>query len=292
MRLRLKEAKVLNKPDLGPFKQKLLFLYYKNLHRLVTEYIAKRIASGRLGRSNWRRYAYYRTWLAGTYGSDRARKAVGARKVRPSAVEQLRLQALSRRVEWARPSKRVRDELQKLVEEAKKIKNETNRQRFIQSYLKNRERSLLAQWLAYTPVGQRVLRSLERDLKRLEVYYHAIDKQRGKPPTAKTLRERLKVFASFNRPPVLKSWKYAHQTGLLAKAWREATLEIKNGRAYIIPLDKYDRLPDGKRSLSGYLARVLRKQGGESRFLGPGAFAKLSKQAMELATKDLGVKLK
>jgi hypothetical protein len=290
MRLRLKEVKVLNKPDLSPFKQKLLFLYYKHLHRLVTEYVAKRIASGRLGRSTWRRYAYYRTWIAGTYGSDRARKAVGARKVRPSAVERLRLQALSRRVEWARPSKRVREELQKLVKETNKLKSETARQRFIQSYLKNRENSLLAQWLAYTPVGRRVLRGVERDLKRLEVYYHALDKQRDKPPTAKTLRERLKAFA--HRPPVLKGWKYAHQTGLLAKAWREATLEIKNGRAYIIPLDKYDKLPDGKRSLSGYLARVLRKQGGESRFLGPGAFAKLSKRAMELATKDLGVKLK
>ncbi|ABU96925.1 hypothetical protein [Thermus phage P23-45] len=288
MRIRLKEAKVLRRPDLAPFKNKLLSLYYKHLRQLVAEYISERIASGRLGRSTWKRYAYYRTWIAGTYGSDRSRKAVGARKVRPNAVERLRLQALARRMDKVAANRRVRKELDKLIAEAKKLKDERARERFVQSYLKNRESSVLAQWLAYTPVGRRVLQGVERDLNRLATYYHAFDAQRDRPPSAKTLRQRLQAF----KAPVLRGWKYAKQTGLLAKAWREAVLEIKNGRAYIMPLERYDKLPDGKRSLSGYLARVLRKQGGAGRFLGPGAFAKLSKRAMERAAAELGVKLK
>ncbi len=282
MKIRLKEVKVVQRQ---PFRTKFLNLYYKHLAQLIRDHVSKRISSGRLGRSRWPRYAYYRTWLAGAYGSDRRRKRLGSRLPIPHAVERFRLQALSRRVDRFAAHPRVRRELESLVSKANEIKNEEARTRFVHSYLRNREDSLLAQWLAYTPVGRRVLAGVERDLQRLASYHQAVLQTRQRLPKREELVKQLQQ----GRAPVVKGWKFAVQTGLLATAWKYATLKIKNGEGYIIPMERWDRLPNGK-SLSRVLYNTLRHSGQDPRFITGAVFSRLSKRAVELAMDELGLK--
>lgn len=298
IRLKVKGVKSLRRYDWAPFKDRLLQLYYKHLHQLVTEYIYKRISEGRLGRSRWERYAYYRGWVLGRYGSDRARKK-GVPKIPAHfpGVERIRAQLLAQRIERYATSRRIRKEIVQLAQQVARYKNRYHQGRVVQPMLEDQS-SPLVKWMATSKVGQRVYKYVERRVLRVQRLL-TIDQVRGR----KDLRRRLQHWMNPKSrgtkdvpTKVRRGWKFAVQTGQLAMAWKHADslLDIKKGTLSIIPKESADLIKTrmGKKSLSLILSRTLKQSGQPGTFISPSIFGKLSRQAMERAINELGVKLK
>lgn len=281
IRLKLKGVKVLNQLSL-PFKDRLLQLYYEHLRRLVSDYVYEKIRSGRLGKSRWRRYAYYRGWVLGRYGSDRARKAGAAKHpANFPGVEKIRTMLLAKRLERYASSKRGRKAIVELAEALSKEKSAKRRAKLLEA-----SEPTLSDWLNTTSAGRRVKSYVENKLLRLH-RLHRIDLQRGR----KDPRRRLRYWINKGIPTTVKGgWKYAVQTGQLAQAWKEGKLEIKKDQAVIMPKESLDSIRTrlGKRSLSLIISRTLKHSGQSGAFLSPSVFGKLSRKAMELAVKDFG----
>lgn len=290
IRLRLKGVKEL-RPFSSPFKDRLLQLYLKHLHQLVSDYIYTRIHEGRLGRSRWRRYAYYRGWVLGRYGSDRARKK-GVPKIPANfpGAEKVRFLLLAKRLERYAGSKQGRKAIRELAQTLVQEANNKRKSRLIQRMLEDQS-SPLSDWLRNTKAGQRTAKFVERKLLRLNRLYRIdIARERKNP------RQRLSYWIRKGIPTTVRhGWKYAVQTGQLAKAWQQSEMltDIQKGQASIIPKESLDSIRTrlGRRSLSVILSRTLKASGQSGAFLSPSVFGRLSRKAMELAVKEMGVRL-